>query len=200
MKYNKIRRATRCVKIGSVTVGGNSPIAIQSMTNTDTHDYEATLAQVKALKAASCDVLRLTVPDMAAAEVMYRLKNADVGLPLVADIHYDYRVAVRCAEVGVDKIRINPGNIGGEERVRAVVDACKAHCVPIRIGVNTGSLPKDLVAEKGVTADAMVEAALRHVRILEDCGFYDIALSLKASDVRLNVEAYRKPRKDYVHF
>ncbi len=192
MNYNEIRRKTRRVNIGGVTVGGNSPIAIQSMTNTDTHDYEATLAQVKALKAAGCDILRLTVPDMAAAEVMYRLKNANVGLPLVADIHYDYRVAVRCAEMGVDKIRINPGNIGGEERVRAVVDACKAHGVPIRIGVNGGSLEKHILEKyPAPTAEALCESAFYHIGLLEKYDFYDTVISIKASDVPTMIAANR---------
>ena len=147
MIYNDKRRKTRAVKVGALTVGGMAPIAIQSMTNTDTHDFDKTLAQLRALKAAGCDIARLTVPDLEAAEVMARLKAADVGMPLVADIHFDHRVAVRCAEVGVDKIRINPGNIGGEDRVRAVVDACGTHGVPIRIGVNGGSLKKEILAK-----------------------------------------------------
>ncbi len=192
MNFNEVRRAARCVNIGGVTVGGKAPIAIQSMTNTDTHDFESTLRQTKALKAAGCNILRLTVPDMAAADVMYRLKNADVGLPLVADIHYDYRVAVRCAEVGVDKIRINPGNIGGEDRVRAVVDACKSRGVPIRIGVNGGSLEKHILGKYGApTAEALCESAFYHIRLLEKYGFYDTVISIKASDVSTMIAANR---------
>ncbi len=183
--------------VGDVKLGGDAPIAIQSMTNTDTHDFDKTLAQVKALKVAGCDIVRLTVPDMAAAEVMYRLKNANVGLPLVADIHYDYRVAVRCAEVGVDKIRINPGNIGGEDRVHAVVKACRAHSVPIRIGVNGGSLEKHVLEKHGaVTPAALCESAFYHVRLLEKYDFYDTVVSIKASDVPTMIAANRLFAKD----
>ena len=192
MKYNEIRRSARRVRVGNVAIGGNAPIAVQSMTNTDTHDFAATLAQVKALKAAGCDIVRLTVPDMEAAEVMYRLKTADVGLPLVADIHYDYRVAVRCAELGVDKIRINPGNIGGEDRVRAVVEACKAHRVPIRIGVNGGSLEKHILEKHGApTAKALAESAFYHIGLLEKYDFTDTVVSIKASDVPTMIAANR---------
>ena len=192
MIYNDVRRRTRAVRVGAVTVGGTAPIAIQSMTNTDTHDYEATLSQVMALKRAGCDILRLTVPDLEAAEVMWRLKNADVGMPLVADIHYDYRVAIRCAEVGVDKIRINPGNIGGEDRVRAVVAACKRYHVPIRIGVNGGSLEKHILEKHGApTATALTESALYHVSLLEKYDFYDTVISIKASDVPTMIAANR---------
>lgn len=192
MIYNDVRRRTRAVRVGAVTVGGTAPIAIQSMTNTDTHDYDATLSQVMALKRAGCDILRLTVPDLEAAEVMWRLKNADVGMPLVADIHYDYRVAIRCAEVGVDKIRINPGNIGGEDRVRAVVEACKRYHVPIRIGVNGGSLEKHILEKHGApTAAALTESALYHVSLLEKYDFYDTVISIKASDVPTMIAANR---------
>ncbi len=192
MNYEEVRRKTRSVRIGDRMVGGTAPIAIQSMTNTDTHDFEATLRQVRDLKAAGCDILRLTVPDLAAAEVMERLKTADVGLPLVADIHYDYRVAIRCAEVGVDKIRINPGNIGGEDRVRAVVEACRKHQVPIRIGVNGGSLEKHILERHGApTAEALCESALYHVSLLEKYDFYDTVISIKSSDVPVMIAANR---------
>jgi len=192
MNYNDVRRKTRSVRVGALTLGATAPIAIQSMTNTDTHDFEATLAQIKALKAVGCDIVRLTVPDMKAAAVMERLKHADVGMPLVADIHFDYRVAVRCAEVGVDKIRINPGNIGGEDRVRAVVDACKAHAVPIRIGVNGGSLEKHILEKHGApTAAALCESALYHIALLEKYDFYDTVVSIKASDVPTMIAANR---------
>lgn len=192
MKYNEIRRSARCVQVGNVAIGGNAPIAVQSMTNTDTHDFSAALAQVKALRAAGCDIVRLTVPDMETAEVMYRLKTADVGVPLVADIHYDYRVAVRCAELGVDKIRINPGNIGGEDRVRAVVEACKAHRVPIRIGVNGGSLEKHILEKHGApTAEALAESAFYHITLLEKYDFTDTVVSIKASDVPTMIAANR---------
>ena len=200
MIYNEKRRKTRAVRVGSLTVGGTAPIAIQSMTNTDTHDYDKTLAQLKALKAAGCDIARLTVPDMEAAEVMARLKAADVGMPLVADIHFDYRVAVRCAEVGVDKIRINPGNIGDEDRVRAVVNACKTNGVPIRIGVNGGSLEKHILAKHGApTPEALCESALYHVALLEKYDFYDTVISMKSSDVPTMIAANRQlaARCDY---
>lgn len=192
MNYNEVRRRARCVKIGGLAVGGDAPIAIQSMTNTDTHDFEATLSQLRALKAAGCHIARLTVPDMEAAEVMYRLKEADVGMPLVADIHYDYRVALRCAEVGVDKIRINPGNIGGEDRVKAVVDACRTHGVPIRIGVNGGSLEKHILEKHGApTPEALAESAFYHIGLLEKYNFYDTVISIKASDVPTMIAANR---------
>ena len=192
MKYNEIRRKTRAVSVGNVTVGGTAPIAIQSMTNTDTHDYEATRAQVLALCDAGCDIVRLTVPDLAAADTLYRLKNEGVGVPLVADIHFDYRVALRCAELGVDKIRINPGNIGDDARVREVVRACEKNRVPIRIGVNGGSLEKHILAKYGApTAKALCESALYHVSLLEKFDFRDIVVSMKASDVPTMIAANR---------
>ena len=192
MKYNEIRRKTRPVRVGAVTVGGSAPLAVQSMTNTDPHDYGATLAQIKALKAAGCDVVRVTVPDREAADVLYRLKCADVGLPVVADIHFDYRLAVLCAERGADKIRINPGNIGDEERVKAVTDACRAHGVPIRIGVNGGSLEKHILAKYGApTPEALCESAFYHVGLLEKYDFTDIVVSIKSSDVRAMIAANR---------
>lgn len=192
MDYNKLRRRTRSVKIGGVTVGGNAPVAIQSMTNTDTADYAATLRQVRALEAAGCDILRLTVPDLAAADTLYRLKADGVRVPLVADIHFDYKVAVRCAELGVDKIRINPGNIGDESRVRAVVKACSERGVPIRIGVNGGSLEKHILAKHGApTPAALCESALYHIALLEKYDFYDTVVSIKASDVPTMIAANR---------
>lgn len=192
MIYNEVRRKTRCVRVGGVQIGGTAPIAVQSMTNTDPHDFEATHSQVKALAAAGCDIVRLTVPDMEAAEVLARLKNADAGVPLVADIHYDYRVAVRCAEVGVDKIRINPGNIGDETRVRAVVEACRLHRVPIRIGVNGGSLERHILEKHGApTPEALAESAFYHIGLLEKYGFYDTVVSIKASDVATMIAANR---------
>ena len=192
MRYNEIRRHTRAVQVGRVTLGGSAPIAIQSMTNTDTHDVAATLAQVRALETAGCDIVRLTVPDLAAADTILALKKAGVSVPLVADIHFDYRVAVACAERGVDKIRINPGNIGGKENVRAVVRACVAHHVPIRIGVNGGSLEKHILAKYGApTAEALTESALYHAKMLEELDFYDTVISLKASDVSTMIAANR---------
>ena len=141
MNYNNVRRKTRSVRVGDLTIGGSAPIVIQSMTNTDTHDFDATLAQVKALQAAGCDVVRLTVPNAEAAETIARLKREIPEMPLVADIHFDYRAALAAVKAGADKIRINPGNIGDESRVRAVVEACKERGLPIRIGVNGGSRP-----------------------------------------------------------
>ena len=192
MIYNEIRRKTRAVKVGDKVIGGIAPIAIQSMTNTDTHDAAATLEQIRALEAAGCDIVRLTVPDVEAAETISRLKEADVRIPLVADIHFDYRVAIACAERGVDKIRINPGNIGDKERVRAVVDACKKHHVPIRIGVNGGSLEKHILEKYGApTAEALCESALYHVGLLEEFDFHDIVISIKSSDVATMIAANR---------
>lgn len=163
MKYNDIRRPARAVHIGRVTVGGNAPIAIQSMTNTDPHDVAATLSQIRALAAAGCDIVRLTVPDREAAETVRVIKESGVQIPIVADIHFDYRLALLCAEYGVDKIRINPGNIGGEDRVRAVADACRARHIPIRIGVNSGSLEKHILEKYGApTPEALCASALYH--------------------------------------
>ncbi len=186
-----MRRACRQITVGSVKIGGDAPISVQSMTNTDTRDAMATLAQIESLAKAGADIVRMSVYDEKCVEAVKKLV-AYSPVPLVADIHFDHKLALGAMENGIQKLRLNPGNIERIEDVRRVVDCAKAHHVPIRIGVNTGSLPKDLVQEKGVTADVMVEAALRHVRILEDCGFTDTAISLKASDVRLNVQAYRK--------
>lgn len=183
MKYNDVRRITKKIKIGNTMIGGDSPIAIQSMTNTDTHDKAATLAQIKALEAAGCDIVRITVPDVEAAQTIPYLKENGVCIPVVADIHFDYRVAIRCAELGVDKIRINPGNIGDDDRVRAVVEACKTRNVPIRIGVNGGSLEKHILAKYGApTPEALCESALYHVSLLEKFDFYDTVISMKISD------------------
>ena len=185
------RRKTRQIAIGNVKIGGGAPISVQSMTNTKTTDTEATVAQIKALQDAGCDIVRLAVPDMAAAENIVNIK-AQVNIPLVADIHFDYRLALKAIEQGIDALRINPGNIGDEERVKAVVTAAKAKHIPIRIGVNAGSLDKKLLAKYGkVTAEALVESAMEHMRILEKLDFHDIKISLKAHDVPLTIEAYR---------
>ena len=192
MKYNEIRRKTRQVRIGNRSIGGEAPIAIQAMTKTDPHDAAATLAQVRSLEAAGCEIVRMTVPDLAAADTLWAVKNAGVSIPLVADIHFDYRIALRCAEVGVDKIRINPGNIGDAERVRQVADACRRRGIPIRIGVNSGSVEKALLAKYGgPTAEALCESALRHAALLEQCEFYDTVISVKASDPVTMIEANR---------
>ena len=182
---------TKVVKIGNLHMGGTHPIVIQSMTNTKTSDVSATVAQILALEAAGCEMVRVAVPDMASAKAISEIKK-NIHIPLVADIHFDYRLAIASIENGADKIRLNPGNIGSEERVKAVVDAAKAHSVPIRIGVNGGSLEKHIYDKYGgVTAQALVESALNHVRILEKLDFYDIVISIKASSIKLTEEAYR---------
>ncbi len=180
------------MQVGHITIGGNAPIAIQSMTNTAPHDYDSTLAQVRALRTAGADIVRLTVPDREAADVLCRIKNEMPEMPLVADIHYDYRVALRCAEIGVDKIRINPGNIGDEDRVAAVCAACRAKSIPIRVGVNSGSLEKHILAKHGApTAEALVESALYHITMLEKYDFTNSVISIKASDVSTMITANR---------
>ena len=182
---------TREVKVGKLSLGGGNPILVQSMTNTDTRDVEATLAQIRALAEAGCDLVRVSVYDVACAEAVRDLVDGS-PVPLVADIHFDYRLAVRAMENGIAKMRINPGNIGGEERVRIVADCAKAHHIPIRIGVNSGSVEKELLARYGgPTPECLVESALGHARLLEKAGFSDIVLSMKSSDVRLTVAAYR---------
>lgn len=184
-------KKTRTVFVGGVPVGGGNAVSVQSMTNTDTHDAAATVAQIHALEAAGCDIVRVAVPDEAAARAVAQIKR-EIHIPLVADIHFDYRLALLCMENGVDKVRINPGNIGDQAKVRAVCDMAKEKHIPIRIGVNGGSLEKHLLQKYGApTAQALVESALAHAALLEECGFYDIVLSLKASDVPTMIEAYR---------
>ena len=181
---------SRQMNIGGVTIGGGADITIQSMCNTATEDVAATVAQILRLEQAGCQIIRVAVPTMAAAAAIGRIKKA-IHIPLVADIHFDYRLALRCAAEGVDKIRINPGNIGAQERVKAVAEACRDHHIPIRIGVNGGSLEKPLLAKYGgVTAQALVDSAMGHVRLLNDCGFDDICLSVKCSHVPTNMAAY----------
>lgn len=185
-----IRRVSRQVNVGNVKIGGDAPIAIQSMLNVLSSDYEGNLAQVKELEEAGCEIVRMAVPDMEAVKVLGRLKE-NTNIPLVADIHFDYRLALESLKAGVDKIRINPGNIGSAERVAAVADACNLKNVPIRIGVNSGSVEKDLLEKfGGATPEAMVESAFRHVKLLEDCGFYNTVISIKSSDVENMVKAY----------
>lgn len=192
MNYNTIRKKTKVLHIGGVSIGGEHPIAIQSMTNTDTCDAEATLAQIKALAARGCDIVRITVPTLEAADTILRIKENGVTVPVVADIHFDYKIALRCAEVGVDKIRINPGNIGDDERVREVCRACRAGGIPIRIGVNSGSLEKSILAKYGApTAEALCKSAMYHISLLERYDFEDIAVSIKASDVTTMIAANR---------
>ena len=184
-------KKTRTVFVGGVPVGGGNAVSVQSMTNTDTRDAAATVAQIHALEAAGCDIVRVAVPDEAAARAIAQIKR-EIHIPLVADIHFDYRLALLCMENGVDKVRINPGNIGDQAKVRAVCDMAKEKHIPIRIGVNGGSLEKHLLQKYGApTAQALVESALAHAALLEECGFYDIVLSLKASDVPTMIEAYR---------
>ena len=185
------RENTKRIMVGGAAVGGGADVSVQSMCNTRTSDVEATCAQINALAAAGCDIVRLAVPDMAAAEAISAIKER-VGVPLVADIHFDYRLALEAAARGIDKIRINPGNIGSHERVEAVAKACAARGIPIRIGVNGGSLEKPLLEKYGhPTPEAMLESAKGHIRLLNDCGFDDICLSLKASSPEMTVAAYR---------
>jgi (E)-4-hydroxy-3-methylbut-2-enyl-diphosphate synthase len=181
--------STRRVRIGSTAIGGGAPIAVQSMTNTDTRDVDATVAQITALADAGCDIVRAAVVDQEAALALGKIKEK-IQIPLVADIHFDYRLALIAIEQGIDKLRINPGNIGSRPKVEAVVKAAEANQVPIRIGVNSGSLADWAVEKYGHTPKAMVESALEHVKILEDFGFTDIVISLKATGVPFTIEAY----------
>ena len=185
------RKQTREVKIGSVAIGGNNPIAIQSMTNTETSDVEATVAQILRLEKAGCEIIRSTANTEAAADAFSEIKKR-IHIPIVADIHFDYKLAIRAMEHGADKIRINPGNIGGQENLKKVVEAAKKYQVPIRVGVNSGSLEKPLVEKYGgVTAEGIVESALDKVRMLEELDFHDIVISIKSSDVPMSVETHR---------
>ncbi len=193
------RRQTRQVMVGHVPVGGDAPVTVQSMATTKTHDVYATLNQIRNLEVAGCDIVRVTVPDEASAEALPEIK-AGISIPLVADIHFNYRVALLALDAGVDKLRINPGNIGGEKRVQAVVEKAAERRVPIRIGVNSGSLEADILERHGEpTAAGMVESALRHCEILERMDFQDIIVSLKSSHVPKMIEAYRRfaDERDY---
>ena len=182
---------TRQIHVGKVPVGGGAPVAIQSMCNTNTADVEATVEQIHRLEAAGCEIVRVAVPDMDAARAVGKIR-ARIGIPLVADIHFDYRLALQCVDSGIDKIRINPGNIGAPERVKAVADACRSHGIPIRIGVNGGSLEKPLLRKYGgVTAEALVESAFGHVALLNRFDFDDICISVKCSSVPVTMQAYR---------
>ena len=179
-------RIKKQVLCGNIAIGGSSPISIQSMTNTDTRDIAKTIEQINRLEELGCDIVRIAMVDMEAAESVSQIKK-HTKIPLVADIHFDYRLALKCAKNGIDKIRINPGNIGSMDKVTAVANACRERSIPIRIGVNGGSLEKDTC---GTNAEAMVQSTLKHIKILNDCNFDDIVLSLKASDIRTTVEAY----------
>lgn len=190
---------TKRIQVGGLPLGGGAPVTVQSMLNTKTTDVEGSLAQLRRLQAAGCEIARLAVPDAAAATAFGEIAAAS-PLPLVADIHFDYKLALAAARGGAAKIRINPGNIGGPERVRAVAETCGARGIPIRIGVNGGSLDKALLAQYGApTAEALVESAFSHIRLLEACGFYDICVSMKSSRVPVMMEAYRlfHDRSDY---
>ncbi len=194
MSYNEHinRRQSRQIMVGDVAVGGGAPISVQSMTNTETCDVDATVAQINALQQAGADIVRVSVPTMDAAEAFGKIKKR-VSLPLVSDIHFDYRIALRVAELGADCLRINPGNIGREDRVRMVVDAARDRNISIRIGVNAGSLEKDLQKKYGEpTPDALVESAMRHIDILDRLNFHEFKISLKASEIYMTVAAYRK--------
>lgn len=184
-------RQTRQIAIGNIKVGGGAPITVQSMTKTDTRDIPATVAQIKELEKAGCDIIRLAVPDMESAKSLGEIKG-QVNIPIVSDIHFDYRLALEAINQGVDALRINPGNIGSKPRIKAVVDAAKERHIPIRIGVNSGSLEKEILKQYGSpTAEALAESAFKHVRILEDLDFRDIKISVKSTDVRTMIEAYR---------
>lgn len=184
------RKDTKVVKIGDRIIGGKNPILIQSMTNTKTEDVKATVEQINRLAASGCDIIRCAVPTMEAAEALTEIKK-QIAIPLVADIHFDYRLAIAAMEHGADKIRINPGNIGSKERVQAVVDVAKERNIPIRVGVNSGSLEKDLVEKyHGVTAEGIVESALDKVHLIEDMGYDNLVISIKSSDVMMCVKAH----------
>ena len=191
------RTETTQIRVGNLFIGGDAPVTVQSMCNTKTWDVEATVTQIRALRAAGVDIVRLAVPDERSAYAIEEIKNR-TDVPLVADIHFDYRLALLCAERGIDKIRINPGNIGGEENVKAVAESCRERKIPIRIGVNAGSLEKPLLEKYGHPCpEAMVESARRHAALLLKYGFEDICLSLKSSTVPLTIAAYRLAAEEF---
>ncbi|MBQ9116196.1 MAG: flavodoxin-dependent (E)-4-hydroxy-3-methylbut-2-enyl-diphosphate synthase [Clostridia bacterium] len=195
-----MRRKTRAVRVGDIMLGGDSRIAIQSMCNTPARDIDAGVRQALEIEAAGCDILRFAVPDIESVDIFRRVREAGVKIPLVADIHFDWKLAVACAERGADKIRINPGNIGGDENVKRVVEACRAHGLPIRIGVNSGSLQKEILEKYGSpTAEALAESALLHASLLEKFDFYDTVISIKSSDPVTMIRANRilEERCDY---
>lgn len=184
------RTETRTVRVGDLEIGGNNHVIIQSMCNTKTKNVDATVEQIRQLSAAGCELVRLAIFDMEDAKAVAQIKK-QVSIPLVADIHFDYRLALQCVESGIDKIRINPGNIGNITHTQKVVEACKAHHIPIRIGVNSGSIEKDILAKYGKpTPEGMVESAMKHVKILEDLDFHDIVISLKSSNTLMTIKAY----------
>ena len=190
------RENTKAVRIGTKVIGGGNPVLIQSMTNTKTEDVAATVAQIHKLTAAGCDIIRCAVPTMEAAQALSEIKK-EIAIPLVADIHFDYRLAIAAMENGADKIRINPGNIGGRDRLKAVVDVAKEREIPIRVGVNSGSLEKELVEKyHGVTAEGIVESALDKVRLIEEMGYESLVISIKSSDVLMCVKAHEQIAKE----
>ncbi len=192
MDYNSYRRKTKEIKVGSILIGGNAPISVQSMTNTPPHDFEATYRQVKSLVSSGCDIVRISVPDEEAAAVFSYVKERGISVPLVADIHFSHKTAIAAVLAGADKIRINPGNIGDKSKVGEVVAACRENAVPIRIGVNAGSLEADLLKKYGApTPEALVESAMGHISILEDLNYDNIVVSIKASDVQSMIRANR---------
>lgn len=187
-----MRRSTREIYVGKVGIGGNNPISVQSMTNTDTRNVEATVKQILELEKAGCDIVRVAVPDFDAAEAIKLIKKR-VNIPIIADIHFDYRLALSSIKNGVDGLRINPGNIGSKEKVKEIVNACRERNIPIRIGVNSGSIKPEIIEKfNGINEDSMVYSALEHVRILEDLNYFNVKISLKATDVALTVKAYKK--------
>lgn len=192
------RENTRVVRVGDVLIGGGNKVTVQSMTNTDTRDAKATINQIKMLEEAGCDIIRVAVPDMEAAQAISDIKKS-IRIPLVADIHFDYRLAIECIKNGVDKVRINPGNIGDRENAKKVVIAAKEHNIPIRIGINGGSLDKKIREKYGFTKEALVESAMEHVLLLESMDFNDIVISIKSSDLELCVDAYMlmAEKRDY---
>ena len=192
MKYNDIRRKTKVIRIKDKLIGGSSDILVQSMTNTDTMDSQSTVKQILALEKAGCDIVRVTVPTIEAAGTISKIKESGVNIPIVADIHFDYRIALECIKNGIDKIRINPGNIGDSWKIKEVTDACKSEGIPIRIGVNGGSLEKHILSKYGSpTPQALAESAFYHIELLENFGFYDSVISVKSSNVKNMIEANR---------
>ncbi len=191
MPFPLTRNKTRRISVGRVMIGGSAPIAVQSMTNTQTQNVTATVSQIKRLEEAGCEIVRVAVPDQEAAEAIQLIKK-EISIPLIADIHFDYRLAIASARAGADGLRLNPGNIGNKKKIKAVVDAAGNHGIPIRVGINSGSLEKDLLTKyNGVTPEGMVESAMRHLDLLASMDFHNVKLSIKASDVFRTVAAYR---------
>jgi len=191
MSFNIQRKHTRQIHVGNVAIGGDAPIAVQSMTNTHTQDLSVTVAQIQRLIQAGCEIIRVAVPDMEAASAIATIKK-QISIPLIADIHFDYKLAIAAADKGADGLRINPGNIGGKNKIKAVVEAAKHHGIPIRIGVNAGSLEKDILkARGGVTPEGLVESALRQIDLMASFDFSNLKIAIKSSDVLQTIEAYR---------